>query len=448
MPKWRTLACIAFARFLTAQAYDLSDGLVTQVSARLAQGAQKSWELGTRAEAILELNASSYSVVSHNALPPPNIIPDSLTNALEPFFEIAKNTVAGRAASNNYTQGPQPLIQDGSAADPASIGFAVLLANWTGYDATSGNQTLDYAGAAKDQLDFLLEKIPRTSDGAISHRVSEVQLWSDFISMVPPFLAYYGVLTKNRTLLLEAHNQISLYRKYLRDDKAQGLWRHVLLGNDFSDEGHWATGNGWAAAGMLRVLATIQNSEFANTFKNEQGDLISWVHEIHTAMYAQLDRNVLLFTNYPDQPVTASGNFYDAASTALLASTVYRLSLLTSSPFITDTSISKPIHTHLPLAEKSRKALAAPAPNGTHQYFTSDGWLTPVVNPDSFTQKGSDSPEGQAFVVMMQASWNDWQADGSKGGNGALGMMDRSKFAGGWGVWIGVCVGVISSVGL
>jgi hypothetical protein len=62
-------------------------------------------------------------------------------------------------------------MQDGSAADPASIGVAVLLANWTGQAGE------DYADAAKDQLEFLQFSVPKTSDGAISHRVSEVQLW-------------------------------------------------------------------------------------------------------------------------------------------------------------------------------------------------------------------------------------------------------------------------------
>jgi hypothetical protein len=49
-----------------------------------------------------------------------------------------------------------------------------------------------------------------------------------------------------------------------------------------------AIGNGWAAAGMLRVLGTIQNSEYANTMKNEQKDLAAWVKEIHAAMYPHL----------------------------------------------------------------------------------------------------------------------------------------------------------------
>ena len=71
-------------------------------------------------------------------------------------------------------------MQDGSAGDPASIGVSVILANWTGQDDQ------DYAGAARDQLDFLLNHVPKTDDGAISHRVSEAQLWSDSVYMVRP----------------------------------------------------------------------------------------------------------------------------------------------------------------------------------------------------------------------------------------------------------------------
>ena len=133
-----------------------------------------SWELGTRSQAILELNVSAYSVFSSTSLPPPSTIPSSLTSPLAPFFAIAKSVVSNRTISNNKTVGPQPLIPaDGSAGDPASIGMCVLLANWTMQDAGQ----IDYAGAAQDQLDYLFQDVPMTSDGAISHRVSEVQLW-------------------------------------------------------------------------------------------------------------------------------------------------------------------------------------------------------------------------------------------------------------------------------
>ena len=63
-------------------------------------------------------------------------------------------------------------MREGSAADPASMGVPVLMASWLGLNDQ------DYAGAAKDQLDYLLYKVPKTPDGAISHRVSELQLWS------------------------------------------------------------------------------------------------------------------------------------------------------------------------------------------------------------------------------------------------------------------------------
>lgn len=85
----------------------------------------------------------------------------------------------------------------------------------------------------------------------------------------------------------EAYTQIKLYRNYLRDTNASNLWRHIALGNG-TDPGHWSTGNAWAAAGMLRVLGTIKNSQFAKSMKSEQTDLTNWVKEIHNAMYSHI----------------------------------------------------------------------------------------------------------------------------------------------------------------
>lgn len=175
-----------------ATAQNLTDALVSVVSQRLAEGAShrrvfsflhlttfhsprsQSWEYGTRSEVILEYNASSYSVLSSSEVPPPQQIPPSLTGALSDVFSIAHMIVSNRSISNGNVTGPQPLIQDSSAGDPASIGVAVLLANWTGQSASDG---LDYSGAARDQLAFLFQKVPKTKDGAISHRMDQVQLW-------------------------------------------------------------------------------------------------------------------------------------------------------------------------------------------------------------------------------------------------------------------------------
>lgn len=122
---------------------------------------------------------------------------------------------------------------------------------------------------------------------------------SDFVYMVPPFLAYYGVTTANRSMLEEAYTQCKLYRSYLRDTVTPSgsknsvtLWKHVVLGTSGNDDGHWSTGNGWAAMGMLRVLGTIKNSQYANSMKNEQKDLTSWVNEIQDGMYSFIVRLV------------------------------------------------------------------------------------------------------------------------------------------------------------
>lgn len=39
-------------------------------------------------------------------------------------------------------------------------------------------------------------------------------------------------------------------------------------------------GNGWAAAGMFRVLETLRHSSVSSHFETQQADLTSWVQEI------------------------------------------------------------------------------------------------------------------------------------------------------------------------
>jgi rhamnogalacturonyl hydrolase YesR len=232
--------------------------------------------------------------------------------------------------------------------------------------------------------------------------------------MVPPFLAYYGVLNSNESMIDEAYNQCKLYRQYLKDDDANGLWMHIVEGQQFSDRGHWSTGNGWAAAGMLRVLATIQNSPYQDSHQSQISDLRDWTNEIHDAMYDVLD-DTNIFRNYADNEST----FYDAASTALLASSVYRISLLQGQ------------HQHAARAERSRKAIA----DSDNNHLDGSGWLQPVVNPHNFGNEGSESAEAQAFVLMMQASWQEWVAAGSQG-SGALVLRPSMAGLGAWLVFI------------
>lgn len=65
-------------------------------------------------------------------------------------------------------------------------------------------------------------------------------------------------------------------------------------------------------------------------------------------------------------------------------------------------------------------------------------WLTPVANPYSYSHQGTESPEGQAFVVEMQAAWGDWVAQGSPGANHGVRLR-----VGSWVTLVAGCVGLI-----
>ncbi|KZT64678.1 Six-hairpin glycosidase [Daedalea quercina L-15889] len=440
-------------------AQSLTDAQLDDVKDNLWLGAQQTWELGTEAQALLESDAPAYSVFSDNSLPPPLGNDSALYNntAVQPVIQIAYNVAYNRSNST----GPQPImyVEGGAAGDPVSIGVALLIANWTGapepelnrpeaalspYGESIG-QGVTYARAAEDQLEYILTVVPRADNGAISHRIETTQLWSDAVYMIPPFLAYYGVLTGNQTLVEEAYNQIKAYREILFNSTTS-LWQHILLGdNGIVDPDYWATGNGWAAAGILRVLATIKRSQYADSMASELNDLLNWVVEIHDGMYKYQDNSTSLFHNYAEN----STWFFDSSSSALLASTVYRLATLQG------------IYTYIPNAEAAREALSAnsgsdtaytswgtgngvgPAtsftqttatsatPSGTATssyavptptsggedllHFTPQMWLTPVVDPYDFTEQGGSSPEGQAFIVEMYAAWRDWVELGSPG---------------------------------
>ena len=131
-----------------------------------------------------------------------------------------------------------------------------------------------------------------------------------------------------------------------------------------------------------------------------------------------------MFYNYADN----SSTFQDAASAALIAASTYRLSLIAG------------VHTHLPSAERVHAALSIVGSNShPNARITSDGWLTPVVNPHSFREEGTESAEAQAFVLQLHAAWADWVEDGRKGANAAM----KTCGSVGWLVGLGVLVGVL-----
>nr|WVH01936.1 glycosyl hydrolase family protein [Naematelia aurantialba] len=280
----KPLLSLALALVPLVSAVHLSNSTLDNVYSVMQNISQYSWENGTKSEAILERTYPSLSIFSSTApLPLPASLPQ---DDISQIIDIAHTTLNNRPASNTSASahGGSSLLSDGAASDPASLGVAILLANWSTDNALWNN--VGYGDAATAELNYLLYDVPRSSEGAISHRADQVQFWSDFVYMVPPFLAYYGALQGNQTLLQEAYTQCSLYRAQLR--QSNGLWNHIEGGTTqnggASDPRPWSTGNAWAAAGMLRVLATIQWSSFASQMSSEVTDLQTWVEEILTAV--------------------------------------------------------------------------------------------------------------------------------------------------------------------
>lgn len=353
----------------------LKDNVLEKVRANMWDSSSKSWEMGVMAEALTEYEWASLSVFSDTAFPPPAAL-NSSVNASD-VLEVVHTVLAAKSADTIT------LFADESAGDPASMGCAVLLANWTRGDKSDTS----YSTAASDQLSYLLNDAPRTDEGAISHRADQVQLWSDSVYMVPPFLAYYGALQggdDGAQLLQMAYDQIRLHRDALADD---GLWRHVTLG-DWEDDTHWATGNGWAAAGMMRVLQTLNRTEQATDFSDQQAHLVTWIRETLSAVWEHQSSNGTLYNVIDDNT-----SFADTASTALLASVTYRMAA-----FDGNTGLNSKANRALSLIEAS---------------IDDDGWLLGTVDPYTFTSRTTGethSPEAQAFVLLLHSAWRDYAA--------------------------------------
>ncbi|ORY31626.1 hypothetical protein BCR39DRAFT_525995 [Naematelia encephala] len=406
----KALLCLIVIASLPSlvSAVHLTNSSIDHIFSVLQNISQYSWENGTKSEALLEKTYPSLSVFSPTApLPlPADLSQDDISQILD----IAHTTLSNRPATNTSVSahGGSPLLSDGAAGDPASLGVAILLANWSTNNALWNN--VGYGDAATMELNYLLYDVPRSAQGAISHRADQVQYWADFVYMVPPFLAYYGALHNNQSLLQEAYTQCSLYRGQLR--QSSGLWNHIEGGTTNNGGSHDPNPCG----GMLRVLATIKWSGFQSQMSSQMSDLQSWVEEILTATQQYITSDGLL-RNY----MTDSTSFEDASGSALMAASGIRLSTLN----LTNDYINQSLTLLSAVSSK----------------VNSSGYVTQVVNPTDFSTQGTQSPEAQSFLVMAYSAYDQWDKQGrpgfqsgegsssSKGSNGdPLGKSSSSGF--------------------
>lgn len=149
-------------------------------------------------------------------------------------------------------------------------------ADWTEYDVASYKPTQNPAAMATSALEFyertgddryldavrrqyeFLKSVDRTADGGISRRANTVELFTEGLYFVAPWLVQYGTLTDDRDAIDDAATQIEVHLKHLQDPHT-GLFRHIWseTPNTYPEGSFWARGNGWATAGLLDSILEL-----------------------------------------------------------------------------------------------------------------------------------------------------------------------------------------------
>jgi unsaturated rhamnogalacturonyl hydrolase len=297
---------------------------------------RRAWEQGVAAQALLELGETELVVL---------LAKDAVVNQLKD----------GRLGLN---EGHLPV------ADPAANGEPVLFAA-----GVTGDKTLQKAAA--QMLDFLLYKAPKTRDGIIYHNYIENRLWVDAIYMAPTFLAIAGQPQ-------EAVKQILGYRQRLLNPEKQ-LYYHIWDEDrqGFERKLFWGVGNGWAAAGLTRVVRSLPE-----TMREEKSLLTGFVREgVDACLHYQ--RTDGLFHDILDDPNT----FVETNLAQMLSYSIYR--------GVRGGWLGKE---YLAPADKMREAV--------YRKVDEFGLVQGVCGAPNFNRPGT-ATEGQAFFLLMEAAWRD-----------------------------------------
>jgi unsaturated rhamnogalacturonyl hydrolase len=251
-----------------------------------------------------------------------------------------------------------------AVTDPAASGEAVLYA-WKATGEPVFRQAADH------MLDYLIERAPRTKDGILYHITSHAQLWVDSMYMAPPFLAVAGYPQV-------AVNQIEGYRRYLWDPETR-LFSHIWDDEKqaFARRDFWGVGNGWAAAGMTRIIRALPEP-----MTSEKEKLVGYIQEVVDGCLAY-QREDGLFYDVVDNPQT----FIETNLAQMLAYTIYRG---LKGGWLDGKYRSK--------ADRMRMA--------AHARIDNEGFVQGVCGSPGFDHSGT-ATEGQAFFLLMEAAYLD-----------------------------------------
>ena len=175
------------------------------------------------------------------------------------------------------------VVVSGGPTDPAMGGAAYAkAARWTG-----DKKMLDAVDAL---LKWIRHKAPRNADGILYHVFDAPEIWSDGFNGAPPFLAAMGFQD-------EALKQIEGFRQRLWNPQKQ-LLAHIWDDGtrQFKDASFWGGGNGWAAAGLARVIRSMPSDR-----RQDRDRLAAFARQIVDGCLVHR-RSDGLFHNVVDQP--------------------------------------------------------------------------------------------------------------------------------------------------
>ncbi|KAF8317433.1 hypothetical protein DL93DRAFT_2154320 [Clavulina sp. PMI_390] len=357
----------------------LSHHTIRLVDRVLAASANYSWEIGTRETALLELKSPKYFLYHHgSSIPPPRLKRTWDEKKIAECFQSVDNVLATRPA------GIQTFFQDSAVGDPASVGIPFLIKNATMAHPSSST---NYSIATQQELDHLLAVPRENSTGAISQREppEPIQIWADFVAMAPPFIAYYGAIHKNQSLLQLAYDQVAAYRTLLLDSNV-GLLQHIVLGGGTGsppqDHGHWSTGNAWFLTGLLRVERIIFLSPFRRAMAKQRATLLRWALELTDTASGYIQEAEIAAARAADMYASPKSSSPTRPAPAVAA---------TSSPASTPSAESSAA----PVAESSTPApnvAATSSPSGEVPSATAPKVSAEALNPESTSTPADNIP--------------------------------------------------------
>ena len=285
------------------------------------------------------------------------------------FLEMGEADLAisfARGAILRQEKGRFSVLKgNGPINDCASVGEVVLFA---------AKHTGDpiFQKGADEMLEVIKTTNHRTADGIIYHtQEPQKGVWSDATYMLPPFLAAAG-------LYEEALKQIEGYRKYLYHEKDK-LYSHMW--NDekkqFDREDFWGVGNGWCAAGMVRVIKMLPDSMMA-----EKKMLIGYTRDVIDGCLKYL-RPDGLFHDVVNRPDT----FVETNLGQMLCYSIFR--------GVAEGYLDP---SYLKATEAMRKA--------ANDKVDKLGYVHDVCGVPNFNRPYF-APEGQAFYLLMETAAAD-----------------------------------------